>query len=288
MPEIWFPNLGIKINHLSRVFLSIGSFDLYWYGLIIGVGIVLAVLLVLHEAKRSGQKPEDYIDLASFAIILSLIGARVYYVIFSWDNYKNDLLKIFAVREGGLAIYGGVITAIICGIIFSKRRKISFWLIADTVVPSILLGQILGRWGNFFNREAFGCYTNCIFAMRYLKDQVANIAPSVLEHIVTVNGTEYIQVHPTFLYESSLNLCLFIFLLILRRHKKFTGQIGTLYFIGYGLIRFFIEGLRTDQLIFMHTGVAVSQVVSAVLFFCGIIFYIVLKKLGKKEKVLEK
>ncbi|MCI1931131.1 MAG: prolipoprotein diacylglyceryl transferase [Clostridia bacterium] len=282
MPEIWFPNIGIKIYHLSRVLFSIGNFNIYWYGAIIGIGIVLATLLVLHEAERSGQKKEDYIDLASFGIIASVIGARLYYVIFSWDNYKTDLLKIFAIREGGLAIYGGVLTGIVCGIIFSKRRKIPFWLVADTVLPSVLLGQILGRWGNFFNREAFGGYTNGLFAMRYLKNQVANIAPSVLAHVITVNGTEYIQVQPTFLYESFPNLCLFIFLIILRKHKKFDGQIGTLYMIGYGIIRFFVEGLRTDQLKLFDTGIAVSQVVSIVLIIVGIAFYIILMKRSTK------
>lgn len=123
MPEIWFPNLGIKIDKLSRTAFSIGNFNIYWYGLIIGLAIIAAVLLVLHEAKRSGQKPDDYIDFASFAIILSVIGARLYYVIFSWDMYKDNLLKILTFREGGLAIYGGVLTGILCGIIFCKDVK---------------------------------------------------------------------------------------------------------------------------------------------------------------------
>ena len=278
MPEIWFPNLGIKIDHLSRTAIKIGNFNIYWYGLIIGTAIILATLLVIHEAKRSGQRPEDYIDFASFAIVLSVIGARLYYVIFSWDMYKDNLIKIFAFREGGLAIYGGVLTGILCGIIFAKKRGINFFLLADTVLPSVLLGQVMGRWGNFFNREAFGGYTNGLFAMRILKEQASYLPQSALNNLITVNGTEYIQVHPTFLYESSLNLCLLVFLLILRKHKKFNGQIASLYMFGYGIIRFFVESLRTDQLQIGSTGIAVSQAVSAVLIIIGIIFYIKLKK----------
>ncbi len=285
MPEIWFPNLGIKIDKLSRTAFSIGSFNVYWYGLIIGLAIIAAVLLVLHEAKRSGQKPEDYIDFASFAIILSVIGARLYYVIFSWDMYKDNLLKIFAFREGGLAIYGGVLTGILCGIIFCKRRKINFFLMADTVLPSVLLGQVCGRWGNFINREAFGGYTDGLFAMRILKDQASYIPQSVLDNIINVNGTEYIQVQPTFLYESFLNLCLLIFLLILRKHKKFNGQIGTLYLIGYGTIRFIVESFRTDQLTIGQSGIAVSQIVSIILALCGIVLYIKLYKKSKTENL---
>ena len=276
-PEVWFPNLGIKINHLSRVALSIFGFDVYWYGMIIGSAIMLAVLLVMHEAKRTGQNPDEYLDFGIYTIIISIIGARLYYVIFTWDDYKNNLIKIFALREGGLAIYGGVLTGIVCGVIYSRKKKKDFWLMADTILPSVLLGQILGRWGNFFNREAFGGYTDGLFAMRYLKEQVMeyNISADILSKIVNVNGVEYIQVHPTFLYESLWNLTLFIGLILLRKYgKKFNGQIGALYIIGYGVGRFWIEGLRTDQLIIGSTGVAVSQVVSVALVIIGIAIYI--------------
>ncbi len=278
MPEIWFPYLGIKIDHLSRVAFTIFGYNIYWYGLIIGTAIVAAFALVLYEAKRSGQNQNDYIDFASFVIILSIIGARLYYVIFSWDYYKDNPLKIFAIHEGGLAIYGAIITGIICGLVFSKVKKLNFFLMFDTVIPSVLLGQICGRWGNFFNREAFGGYTDSLFAMRYLSEQVPNIPSSVAEHIININGASYIQVHPTFLYESSLNLCLFILLIILRKHKKFHGQIGALYLIGYGIIRFFVESLRTDQLLIGSMGIPVSQVVSAIIFAIGIVLYLRLPK----------
>lgn len=276
-PEVWFPNLGIKIGHLSRVALSIFGFDVYWYGLIIGSAIMLAVLLVMHEAKRTGQNPDEYLDFGIYTIIISIVGARLYYVIFTWDDYKNNLIKIFALREGGLAIYGAVLTGIVCGIVYSRKKKKDFWLMADTILPSVLLGQLLGRWGNFFNREAFGGYTDGLFAMRYLKEQVMeyNISADIMSNIINVNGAEYIQVHPTFLYESLWNLALFIGLILLRKYgKKFNGQIGALYIIGYGIGRFWIEGLRTDQLVIGSTGIAVSQVVSVILVIIGIGIYI--------------
>lgn len=282
MPDVWFPNLGIWIDKLDRTAITIGGFSLYWYGIIIGVAILLAVLLVMYEVKRTGQNVDEYLDFATWAIILSIIGARVYYVVFSWDMYKDDPMKIFAIREGGLAIYGAVITGILCGIIYCKMKKKSFWLLADTVLPSLMLGQLIGRWGNFFNREAFGGYTDGLFAMRYKVDQVGNIAQSVMDKVVTVGGTEYIQVHPTFLYESTWNLCCLIILLILRKHKKFDGQIGSLYLVFYGLGRVWIEGLRTDQLLFWHTNIAVSQLLSAVLVAVGLIIYICRRNASKK------
>ncbi|MGE4215179.1 MAG: prolipoprotein diacylglyceryl transferase [Anaerotignaceae bacterium] len=284
-PEVWFPNIGIKIEHLSRVALSLFGFDVYWYGIIIGSAIMLAVLLIMHEAKRTGQNPDEYLDFGIYTIIISIIGARLYYVIFTWDDYKNNLIKIFALREGGLAIYGAVLTGIVCGIIYSRKKKKDFWLMADTILPSVLLGQLMGRWGNFFNREAFGGYTDGLFAMRYLKEQVvdSNITADIISKIINVNGAEYIQVHPTFLYESLWNLALFIGLILLRKYgKKFNGQIGALYIIGYGIGRFWIEGLRTDQLIVGSTGIAVSQLVSVVLIIAGIAIYIFRIKKSRK------
>lgn len=263
MPEIWFPHLGIEIKQLSRVIFQIFGYDVYWYGVIIGSGVLIALALAVQEAKRTQQNPENYVDIALFGVIFSVIGARLYYVIFSWKFYVNEPLKIFALREGGLAIYGGIIAGIITVIVYTKIKNLNFWLVADTAAPSLLLGQIIGRWGNFFNREAFGGYTDNIFAMRYLKEQVHNIAPSVLEKVVIVNGVEYIQVHPTFLYESMWNMGVFVLLFILKKKKKFDGEIFGLYLLGYACGRVLIEGLRTDQL--KIANIAVSQLLSALL-----------------------
>ena len=270
MPEVWFPNLGIEISKLSNVAIKIFGIDIYWYGVIIGLGILSGMALVFNEVSRTGQNADDYMDFTLFAIIACVIGARIYYVVFSWDSYKDNLWDIFNLREGGLAIYGGIITAVICALLYTRYKRMNFWLFADTAAPSLLLGQIIGRWGNFFNREAFGGYTDGLFAMRYIKDQVANVAPSILEKTITVNGVEYIQVQPTFLYESFWNLCVFIILMILKRKKVFDGEIFGLYILGYALGRVWIEGLRTDQLLISGTNIAVSQVLSGVLIFVGI------------------
>ena len=279
--SINFPNLGIHLEHVGQK-ISIFGFDIAYYGIIIGAGILAGLLMAVHEAKRTKQNPETYYDLALYAVIFSIIGARLYYVIFSWDMYKDDLLSIFNLREGGLAIYGGVIAALIMVFVFSRVRKISFGLLVDTAGPGLILGQIIGRWGNFFNREAFGEYTNNLFAMQLPVDavRVSDITEKMREHIEVIGGIEFIQVHPTFLYESVWNIGVLIVLLLWRKHKKFNGEICLMYLFGYGVGRFWIEGLRTDQLQFLD-GIAVSQVLAAVL----VVVSLVLILIGRKKNM---
>lgn len=285
MPEVWFPHLGIEISKLSNVCVSVAGINIYWYGVIIGFAVIMGFLLAFYTAKKNGHNTEYYVDFTIIAVISCVIAARLYYVIFSWDQYKDNLLKIFAIREGGLAIYGGVIAAVVVGILFTRKKKIDFWLFADTCIVSLPLGQAIGRWGNFFNREAFGGYTDCLFAMRYIKEQVRYIPAAVMDKIVTVGGVNYIQVHPTFLYESLWNLALVIIMIIMRKHKKFDGQILATYFIGYGVGRFWIEGLRTDQLLLWNTNIAVSQVVSILIIIAGICICILRHKKPKAERL---
>lgn len=287
MPEIWFPNLGIEIDHLSRTAFTVFGQDIYWYGIFIGLGVILGVLLALHEAKRTGQNPDTYLDFIIYAMIIAIIGARLYYVIFSWDFYSQHPEKIFAIREGGLAIYGGIIGGVLTAIVYSHLKKKSFWVMADTMAPSLILGQMLGRWGNFFNKEAFGGFTDNLFAMRYQLSQVraSDVTPDILQNLVTVNGVDYIQVHPTFLYESMWSLCVFIILLILQRKKKFDGQVCATYFFGYALGRVWIEGLRTDQLCIGN--VPVSQALSAVLIIASVVLYFYCKKKAAAVPVTE-
>ncbi|WP_415972561.1 prolipoprotein diacylglyceryl transferase [Anaerotignum lactatifermentans] len=287
MPEIWFPNLGIEIDHLSRTAFTVFGQDIYWYGIFIGLGVILGVLLALHEAKRTGQNPDTYLDFIIYAMIIAIIGARLYYVIFSWDFYSQHPEKIFAIREGGLAIYGGIIGGVLTAIVYSRVKKKSFWVMADTMAPSLILGQMLGRWGNFFNKEAFGGFTDNLFAMRYQLSQVraSDVTPDILQNLVTVNGVDYIQVHPTFLYESMWSLCVFIILLILQRKKKFDGQVCATYFFGYALGRVWIEGLRTDQLCIGN--VPVSQALSAVLIIASVVLYVYCKKKAAVVPVTE-
>ena len=264
MPEIWFPNLGIEIAHLDRVAFTVFGRNVYWYGIFIGLAVVLGVLMAMKEAKRTGQSPDMYVDFIIYALIFAIIGARLYYVIFSWDFYSAHPEKIFALREGGLAIYGGIIGGVLTAIVYCKRKGVNFWLLADTIAPCLAFGQMLGRWGNFFNREAFGGFTNGPLAMRLQVSQVrtSDISAEVMQHIVNYGGVDYIQVHPTFLYESLWCMVLLIILFAYRKHKKYEGELFLMYLFGYGLGRFWIEGLRTDQLLLPGVGIAVSQLLA--------------------------
>lgn len=264
--EINFPNLGIYLDHVGKS-ISIFGFSIAYYGIVIVTGMMIAIWIAQREAKRTGQNPEQYLDLAMIGIAAGILGARIYYVIFAWDYYKDDLLSIFNIRQGGLAIYGGIIGACIAVVIYSRKKKQNFSLLMDTASMSIVFGQIMGRWGNFFNREAFGYYTNNLFAMQLPVSAVrANeITQKMWDHVVTVNGVEYIQVHPTFLYESLWNVGVLLFLFWFRKRKKFNGEVFLMYLIGYGLGRIWIEGLRTDQLLLPVVGLPVSQLLSGCL-----------------------
>lgn len=263
--DIAFPNMGIYLRNVPKSF-SVFGFEIALYGVIIGIGVIAGIMMAARWAKVTGQDPEVYWDFAIYAVIFSIIGARIYYVIFEWDNYKNNLLGILNLREGGLAIYGGVIAAFTTLFIYAKLKKQNAFRMADTGVLGLILGQVIGRWGNFTNREVFGEYTNNFFAMRLPVDAVRSIdiSDSLAEHIV--EGTNYIQVHPTFLYESLWNLGILILMLLYYKHKKFEGEIALLYLGGYGLGRAWIEGIRTDQLFIPGTQVPVSQVLAIVLF----------------------
>ena len=284
--EINFPNLGIYLNHVGKN-ISIFGFSIAYYGIVIVTGMMIAIWLAQREAKRTGQNPDQYLDLAMIGIAAGIAGARIYYVAFAWDYYKDDLLSIFNIRQGGLAIYGGIIGACIAVVIYSRKKKQSFGLLMDTASMSIVFGQILGRWGNFFNREAFGDYTNNLFAMQLPVSAVrANeITQKMWDHVVTVNGVEYIQVHPTFLYESLWNVAVLLFLFWFRKRKKFNGEVFLMYLIGYGLGRIWIEGLRTDQLLLPVVGLPVSQLLSGCLVvFCTMIIVWKRKKIAAGGK----
>lgn len=280
--DIAFPNMGIYLRNLPKSF-SVFGFEIALYGVIIGIGVVAGIMMAARWAKVTGQDPEIYWDFAIYAVIFSIIGARIYYVIFEWDNYKNNLLSILNLREGGLAIYGGVIAAFTTLFIYAKLKKQNAFRMADTGVLGLVLGQAIGRWGNFTNREVFGEYTNNIFAMRLPIDVVRSIdiSDSLAEHIV--EGTNYIQVHPTFLYESLWNLGLLVLMLCYYRHKKFEGEVALLYLGGYGLGRAWIEGIRTDQLFIPGTRLPVSQVLAIVLF-VGSILCDLIVRMNKKRK----
>ena len=280
-----FPNLGIHLKNVGKT-ITVFHFDIAYYGIIIGLGILAGLLMAMYVAKKTKQDPETYIDLAIYAVIIGIIGARAYYVIFSWDMYKHDLLSIFNIRQGGLAIYGGVIAAVITVLVFAKKRHLAAGLLLDTACHGLVLGQAIGRWGNFFNREAFGKYTNSLFAMRLPLDavRIGDVTQQMRDELVMVDGVGCIQVHPTFLYESVWCLLVLAFLFWYRRRQKFQGEIFLVYLAGYGFGRFWIEGLRTDQLLLPVVGLPVSRVLALILFVAAIAIIIIQRKRVKKSQ----
>lgn len=282
--NINFPNLHIYLEHVGKN-ISIGGFSIAYYGIIIAIGMMAGLWIACRQAKKTGQNPDTYFDLAIIAIICSLIGARIYYVIFRWDLYKGDLLRILNIREGGLAIYGGVIAAIITTFVFAKVRKIPYGRLCDTACLGLILGQIIGRWGNFFNREAFGGYTDNLLAMQLPVSAIrsADITEELLEHTIMLDGVTYVQVHPTFLYESLWNLFLLILMLVFFDKRRFEGEVFLWYLLGYGIGRFWIESLRTDQLLLPGIGYPVSMAVAALLAITAVIWIIVGRKRAAKK-----
>ena len=283
--QINFPNLGIFLEHVGKNF-SVFGLEIAFYGCTMATGIIAGYLLAAREAKRTGQNPDDYLDMLLYAVFFAIIGARLYYVIFSCDYYKDNLLSILNLRQGGLAIYGGIIGAFTTVYFFAKKRKLSWLQMLDTACPGLALGQVVGRWGNFFNREAFGDYTNGLFAMQLPVSAVRSgeITEKMWEHMEVIDGIQFIQVHPTFLYEGLWNLGVIIFLFIYRDKKKFQGELVLWYLALYGVGRFWVEALRTDQLLIPGIGFPISQLLGAVLAVSGLIAIFIGHK---KAKVTE-
>ena len=300
-----FPHLGIELHNLPMG-VEIFGFKIAFYGAIIAFAMVMGYLVAESQAKRFEQSVEKLLDFAIIAIVASVIGARIYYVIFHWETFADHPMQVFNLRTGGLAIYGGVIVAFASVIIFCKVKKLNLGAFADVCIPGLITGQAIGRWGNFFNKEAFGKYTDGPFAMQvekaaveaeyrmteemlYLRypeqpKAVENILEQV-EKAVTIDGTTFIQAHPTFLYESLWNFAILAFMILYAKKKRFDGEIIMWYMVLYGIGRFWIEGLRTDQLFLWNTGIPVSQLVSVLMILIGgsVIGY-QYWKLGKKKK----
>ncbi len=234
---------------------GIEGFNIAWYGVIIGVGMVLATTIAAWRATKKGYKSDLILDFILFAIPVGIVCARMYYVAFEWEYYAQNLTKIFAIREGGLAIYGGVLGGIATAVVFCKYHKFSLIKLLDFVMPSLLLGQAIGRWGNFTNQEAFG---------NLITDPKLQFFP----YGVYIDYLEEWH-QATFFYESMANLTLFILMMIVAYKAKKDGWMLAMYFMGYGCIRFFIEGLRSDSL-YLIPGVRVSQVLSAILVVIGL------------------
>ncbi|MBD1223233.1 prolipoprotein diacylglyceryl transferase [Virgibacillus halodenitrificans] len=226
---------------LDRVFLEIGPLPIYWYGVIIATGAFLGLYLATKESDHLGMKKDLIVDFVVFAIPIAILFARIYYVIFEWENYADGpWTDIFAIWEGGIAIHGAVIGGVLTAIVFTRIKKISFWQLADIIAPSLILGQAIGRWGNFMNQEAHG---GAISEETY--NSFHQYLPDFIMNQMCIEGVMY---HPTFLYESIWNLIVFAFLLILRRYNPLRGDVFLSYVIAYSVGRFFIEGMRTDSL----------------------------------------
>ncbi len=281
MKYLSFPGLGIEQFHIDKIAFTVFGHGIAWYGILITFGMVLAILLALHICKKEGITSDDIIDLAFTVIVFGIIGARTYYVAFSWGdinyvvsdggllhNIFGTLYNCIAVWEGGLAIYGGVLGGLISAFVFSKIKKINYLKLTDILAPCVLVGQIIGRWGNFINIEAYGAETTLPWRMG-------------ITYIINDTVISEKFVHPTFLYESLWNVCVITVILILYRKKKFDGQMSATYFIGYGIGRMLIEGLRTDSL--MLGNLRVSQGLSFLLVVIGVMMYIVLGDKARKK-----
>ncbi len=243
---------------MNPVAFHIFGQPIYWYGILISFGVLLGIFLAMRNAKLFGVEQDTIIDFALLAIPLAIIGARLYYVVFEWESYQENLVDIFNIRKGGLAIYGGVIGGIVAGLIFTRWKKLDFWNLADICAPSLILGQAIGRWGNYVNQEAYGYV---------VKNQRWQWFPAA----VFIEASQ--QWHlATFFYESLWNFIVFIFLLLYRKHRRKTGEVFLFYITLYAFGRFFIEGLRTDSLYIGN--IRVSQLLSGVLIAIGIAFFI--------------
>lgn len=241
---------------------GIKGINIAWYGLIIACGMLLGVILAVQTAKRRGYKGDLIFDFILLALPFAIICARTYYVIFEWNSYSENLLKVFAIWEGGLAIYGGVIGGFIAALVFSKINRFPFWELIDILVPSLILGQAIGRWGNFVNQEAYG-------------NLITNPSLQFFPYGVYIQKlSEWHQA--TFFYESMWNLLVFLVLIIYRKKAKYHGDIFAKYLIGYGIGRSFIEGLRTDSL-YLLPGVRISQFLSLLLIILGVAIIIIKK-----------
>ena len=278
MHYIEFPKLNIHLN-IDPVAINIGNIDVHWYGIIISFAVFLGFFLAIRKINSFGYSEDDVTNIITIAIPSAVIGARIYYVAFNFDAFSDDLLSIFNIRTGGLAIYGAIIGAFISVYCYCKIKKYKFLNIVDVLIPYLALGQAIGRWGNFTNQEAFGINTNLPWGMTgdIINQEISYLSAS------GVSISQGIPVHPTFLYEFVVNLTIFFILLKVRKNKKFDGNVLYVYLTLYGIARFFIEGLRIDSLMFL--GFRVSQILSLVIVLLCLGLYAITNKKRNIEQI---
>lgn len=278
MNKIEFPNLGLSFN-IDPVAFKIGSFQIYWYAIIIACGIIFGFLFAYLLCKKDGNDTEMLYDVLLWGMPSAIVGARAYYVIFNFESYKNDLWSIFNIHEGGIAIYGAVIAAALSTFIYAKAKKINFLKLFDYGAAGLFVGQAIGRWGNFVNQEAFGGNYDGLFSMKGTEIEAELIR--MKESGMAVNPD--MGVHPTFLYESAWNFLGILIISLIFKKKGHTGLPFAFYIGWYGLGRFFIESMRTDSLMVGSTNIRISQVVAVISVIISVCLYFVLSKKNKKE-----
>lgn len=275
MGNVGFPGLGLEFQ-LRRYAFTVFNLEIYWYGIIIALAFLLAVVLALRSCRKYELEPDNILDLVLFAAPTAIVFARLFYVVFSWKQYKDNLIDIIKIRDGGLAIYGGVIGAILVAWLYARKKKISFLHLADFGIPYLALGQGIGRWGNFVNQEAFGALTTVPWRMN------GNVIDRYITDTMPLADLSVWGVHPTFLYESLWDIALFFFLAYYRKRKKVPGEVLFLYLMLYGAGRAFIEGLRTDSL---YIGsLRVSQMLSVILVILGLALFIYRRMKSKRAE----
>jgi len=284
--EVSFPGLGIENLEISRVAFSIFGMEIYWYGLLISFSVILSLFLAQKSAKKFGVLPDTVTDTVMAIVPMMLIFARLYYVVFALDEFEGDFLKIFNLRTGGLAFYGGVIGGILAVYLVAKLRKTPFCRMTDLLAVYLPLAQGIGRWGNFFNQEAFGTNTTLPWGM------ISDGTASYLR--ITGTGDPSLPVHPTFLYEFIGNMLIFAILIYVRKMSKRPFETSIAYIVLYGLLRFFVEAIRTDALFIGNTNIRVSMLLSGIMVVLGVAVWIFIRskpvipgKAGLVEEVEE-
>lgn len=288
--SIRFPKLGIVFEYVIRAF-RIHEFELSVYGILIAIGMLAGLMVMLLEVKRAKENPDHYLVMTIFSVLGGLAGARLFYVMFSWKQFQNNLMEIFCIKDGGMAVYGAIFGGTLAIVLYARLKKMNFLRMADFACIGMLIGQIIGRWGDFFNRESFGEYTDCIFSMLLPLASVrsSEVTSLMRENLITIDSVSYIQVHPTFFYESVWCLFLLLVLLGYKRKKKFQGEIFMRYLAGYGFGRFWIEYLRTDGLMIPGIKVSASLVISAGLFIVfGTVATVERAMMKKREKLRQR
>lgn len=276
--RVTFPGLGIEDGiEINRVVFRLGSVEIYWYGLLIALAVLLAMFLSVRHAPQFNLKGDDVLDFYLWTIPMGIVGARIFYVVFAWDEFSHNILSVFDTRNGGLAFYGGIILGAITLFTVAKIKKIAFPRVAHFFIPYVPLGQAIGRWGNFFNQEAFGTNTTLPWGM------YSNGTRNYLSSLNDANLDPNLPVHPTFFYEFLGNMLIFFFLLRVRKRTKDGFEPLAWYLILYGTLRFFVENIRTDSLYIGDTNIRVSAVISALMVIAGIAYLIYINSGTKRS-----